>query len=95
MLLFKCKVLGIEDLPAREGFAAAVMVDAWSQGTKTLTMWAPGEVGDELRELDEAAPVVLELRTKPRELYDRPALDAKMVRALKFQVVRVHRTGDA
>jgi hypothetical protein len=95
MLLFKCKVLGIEDLPAREGFAAAVMVDAWSQTTQMLTMWAPSEVGDELRELDETGSAVLELRTKTRELYDRPAIDAKPVRALKFQVVRVHRTGDA
>jgi hypothetical protein len=95
MLLFKCKVLGLEELPEREGFGPAVMVDAWSQGTKVLTMWAPGEVAEELAELDDTTPVVLELRTKPLELFDAPRENAKRVKALRLQVLRVHRAGDA
>jgi hypothetical protein len=94
MLLLKCNVLGVEELPARDGFNAAAMVEAWSEGTKTLTMWAPAEVADELRDLGSMAPVVLELRKKDLDLYAAPKEGAKPMKALRLQVLRVHRAGE-
>ena len=59
MLLFKCRVLGVEELPARDGFPPAAMVETWSEPTGAVKMWAPGEVGAALRELGELPEVVL------------------------------------
>ncbi len=94
MLLLKCNVLGVEELPARDGFGAAAMVTAWSEGTNTLTMWAPGEVADELRELGSMAPAVLELRKKDLDLWSEPKEGARPMKAVRLQVMRLHRAGE-
>ncbi len=88
MLLFKCRVLGVQELPARDGFPTAAMVETWSEPTGAVTMWAPGEVGDALRELGELPEVVLSVGVRTLDVRDADN-DGRPVRGFKLRALGV------
>ncbi len=92
MLLFKCRVLGVEELPARDGFPSAAMVETWSEPTGAVKMWAPGEVGDALQELGELPEVVLSVGVRSFDVRDADK-DGKRVGGFKLRALGIQSAG--